>query len=218
MTGLSLIQGSREWLAARVGKATASRMSDLTAKTKTGWGAARGRYMIDLIGERLTGIPTPSYTTQAMQWGIEQEPAARAAYEFLTDATVDPAGFVDHPTIPMSGASPDGLADKDGLVEIKCPGTAAHIDTLLRRAVPADYLPQITWQLACTGRAWCDFISFDPRLPENLRLCVIRVERDAKAISDLEAAVVVFLGELDAMVANLNAITNPLPELALVEG
>lgn len=206
MTNLTLIQGSADWLAARLGKVTASRLADVIAKTKTGYGAARARYMADIIGERLTGLAAPAFVTAAMHWGTEQEPLARAAYEFLTDATVESVGFVDHPTIPLSGASPDGLVGDDGLVEIKCPGTAAHVDTLLRHAVPADYLPQIMWQMACTGRQWCDFVSFDPRFPENLRLVVIRVARNDKQIAELEAAVRAFLAEADNTISDLGAV------------
>jgi putative phage-type endonuclease len=213
VTTLSLIQGSREWHMARLGKVTASRASDVIAKTKTGWSASRGRYMVDLIGERLTGIAAPCFVTQAMQWGIEQEPYAKSAYEFLTDTTIEPAGFVEHPTIPMSGASPDGLVGTDGLVEIKCPGTAAHIETLLKRAVPADYLPQVNWQFACTGRKWCDFISFDPRFPEHLRLVVIRVDRDQQQVEQLEAGVTAFQGELAAMLEALQTTADRQPEL-----
>lgn len=210
MTTLALVQGSREWHMARLGKVTASRASDVIAKTKTGWSASRGRYMIDLIGERLTGIASPHFVSQAMQWGIEQESYAKSAYEFLTDTTVEPGGFVDHPVILMAGASPDGLVEADGLVEIKCPGTAAHIDTLLRRRVPADYMPQINWQLACTGRRWCDFVSFDPRFPESLRLVVIRVERDDQQIIELESGVTAFLTELTAMMDVLEASAEPV--------
>jgi putative phage-type endonuclease len=204
MTSLALIQGSQEWHQARLGRVTASRMADVTARTKTGWGAARGRYMTDLVGERLTGLPTPSYPTAAMRWGTEQEPFARAAYEFLTDATIELVGFVDHPTIAGSGASPDGLIGADGLVEIKCPGTSTHINTLLSREVPEEHLPQIMWQLACTGRKWCDFVSFDPRFPENMCIVVARVMRDDAYILRLEEAVRQFLGEVDATINMLS--------------
>lgn len=203
-----LIQGSPAWIAARVGKVTASRMADVVVRTKTGWGAARAKYLIDIVGERLTGEPAPVYVSAAMQWGTLHEGAARAAYEFLTDAVVEPVGFVPHPTIEFAGASPDGLVDlrsgDDGLVEIKCPLTATHLDTLLN-GLPAEHLPQIMWQLACTGRRWCDFVSFDPRLPQAMQLVVIRVARDDRQITELEAAVTVFLAEVDEKIASLLA-------------
>ncbi len=198
-------QGSPEWFAIRCGKVTASRVADVVAKTKTGWGASRANYMAELIAERLTGETAASYTNAAMQWGAEKEPDARAAYEFRTDTTVEPIGFASHPTIPMSGASPDGLVGKDGLVEIKCPNTATHIDTLLGDSLAGKYNTQIQWQLTCTSRKWCDFVSFDPRMPEAMRLFVARVKRDDKLIAELESAVTVFLGDLDERV---NALTS----------
>jgi putative phage-type endonuclease len=201
-----IIQGSAEWHALRLGKVTASRVADVIAKTKTGWGAARANYAAELIAERLTGRPTEGFTNAAMQWGTDTEPEARAAYEFRTDAAVVEVGFAQHPTIFMSGASPDGLVNDDGLVEIKCPNSATHLDTLQGRSVPAKYLTQIMWQLACTGRAWCDFVSYDPRLPETMRLFVHRVQRDDALIAELEARVRDFLAEIDARVTELTAV------------
>lgn len=198
-------QGSPEWFAARLGKVTASRVSDVIARTKTGWGASRGNYMAELIAERLTGTPAPSYVNGAMQWGIDTEPQARAAYEFFTDATVDPVGFVPHPKIADSGASPDGLIGNAGLAEFKCPNTSTHIDTLLGGSVPAKYVVQMHWQMACTGRQWCDFVSFDPRLPSDLSLFVKRVNRDDKMVAELETAVADFLAELEG---KLKALRN----------
>ena len=196
-------QGTDEWKQQRLGKVTASRIADVTAKIKSGWGASRANYMAELLVERLTGIPAECYINDAMRWGTEQEPLARSSYEFLQDCVVDPAGFVDHPTIPMSGASPDGYVGGDGLVEIKCPNTATHIETLQGARVPAKYIGQIQWQLACTGRQWCDWVSFDPRMPAAMQLFVQRVERDDKFISDLEGVVSDFLAELDAKIVAL---------------
>lgn len=200
-----IIQGSDEWRAQRLGKVTASRIADLTAKTKTGWGAGRANYMAELLVERLTGEPTIGFTNAAMQWGTEQEPEARAAYQFMRDCTVEECGFFDHPRITMAGASPDGLIGADGLVEIKCPNTATHIETLQGAAIPSKYIRQVQWQMACTGRAWCDWVSFDPRMPASMRLFVQRVERDAVFIGTLEKQVSEFLAELDAKVADLTA-------------
>lgn len=192
-----MIQGSPEWFSARLGKVTASRVADVVARTKTGWGAGRANYAAQLIAERLTGVPAEPYTNAAMQWGTEMEPQARAEYAFLRDVDVVEVGFVLHPTIAMAGASPDGLVGKSGLVEIKCPNTATHIDTILGKRVPEKYVTQMQWQMACIDRDWCDFVSFDPRMPEDLRLFVQRVERDGPMITQLEAAVIDFLAEVD---------------------
>jgi putative phage-type endonuclease len=201
-----IIQGSDAWLAIRLGKVTASRVADVVAKTKSGWGASRANYQAQIIAERLTGTVTESFTNAAMAWGNEKEPDARRAYEWQTDCSVVEIGFVPHPTIAMSGASPDGLIGDDGLVEIKCPNTATHIDTLLGQTAPAKYVTQMQWQMACTGRKWCDFVSFDPRLPEEMSLFVRRVERDDTRIVELEAMVAEFLAELDAKVAELRSL------------
>lgn len=201
-----LVQGSPEWLAIRLGKVTASRVADLIAKTKTGPSASRGNYMAQLVAERLTGQPQESYTNAAMQWGIDTEPHARAAYEFRTDATVTPAWFIEHPQIPMCGASPDGLIGDEGLVEIKCPNTATHIETLLGQKVPDKYIVQMQFQMACAGAKWCDFASFDPRMPEAMRLFVKRVFRDDARIKELEKEVAAFLAELDRKVKELTSI------------
>ena len=189
-------QRSDEWFAARLGKVTASRVADLMAKTKSGPSASRGNYMADLIVERLTGIRPEGFTNAAMQWGTDTEPQARAAYEFLTDASVVEDGFVLHPIISDFGASPDGLIGDLGLLEIKCPNTAAHIETLLTGEVPGKYVTQMQAQMACTGRAWCDFVSFDPRMPGDMQLFVRRVARDDAFIAQMEGEVTSFLAEL----------------------
>ncbi len=196
-------QGTPEWFAERLGRVTASRVADVVARTKTGWGTSRANYMAQLIAERLTGEPQESYTNAAMQWGIDQEPLARAAYEFRTDATVELVGFIPHPRVLMSGASPDGLVGADGLVEIKCPNTATHLDNLLGEPIAAKYITQMQWQMACTGRQWCDFISFDPRLPEEMRMLCTRVTRNDGMITNLEADVSEFLNELAGKVSAL---------------
>jgi putative phage-type endonuclease len=198
-----IIQRSPEWFAIRVGKVTASRVADVGARTKSGWGASRANYMAELIAERLTGEPAERFSNAAMQWGTDKEPEARTAYEFETNTEVVEVGFVGHPSIEMSGASPDGLVGDKGLVEIKCPSTATHIDTLLGGTVPDKYVTQMLWQMACTGREWCDFVSFDPRMPENMRLFIRRIERDTVRISAHEKDVREFLAELDGKVAAL---------------
>ena len=201
-----IIQGSPEWFAARLGKVTASRVSDVVAKTKTGWGASRANYMAELIAERLTGNTAATYTNAAMQWGTEQEPFAREAYEFRMDADVVSIGFVEHPTITMAGASPDGHIGDDGSIEVKCPNTSTHIDTLLGEPVAGKYITQIQWQLACSGRQWCDFVSFDPRMPEAMRLFIHRVKRDDALIAQLEKDVAAFLVEINQKVTELKAL------------
>ncbi|MBB3808793.1 lambda exonuclease family protein [Pseudochelatococcus contaminans] len=201
-----IVQGSQEWHQIRLGKVTASRVADVTARTKSGYSASRANYAAELIVQRLTGNPTESYTNAAMQWGTDMEPDARVAYEFYAGVDVAQIGFVDHPTIAASGASPDGLVGDDGLVEIKCPNTATHLETLTTQKVASKYVTQMQWQMAATGRQWCDFVSYDPRLPEHLRLFVKRVPRDDALISELEAEVIAFLKEVDDRVASLDAL------------
>jgi len=196
-------QRSEEWFAARCGKATASKISDIIAKTKSGWGAGRKNYAALLIAERLTEKVADGFSNAAMQWGTDTEPQARAAYSFYTDNEVVDLAFVDHPTIEMSGASPDGLVNNDGLVEIKCPNTATHLDTLLDQKIPKKYKTQMFWQMACTDRQWCDFVSYDPRLPENMAMVVIRLERDDELIKELEKDVTYFLDEISSKVKTL---------------
>jgi len=203
MTTVNLEQGSQEWLLARCGKVTASRVADIMAKTKSGYSASRGNYMAELVCERLTGVPTDTFKSAAMEWGTAQEPHARAAYEAAGGVLVEEVGFVPHPSIPDAGASPDGLVKDNGLIEIKCPYTATHIDTLLSGKVPDRYNTQMQWQMACTGRVWCDYVSYDPRMPENMRLFLTRVFRDQSAILAMETEVLHFLQELDDKLISL---------------
>ncbi len=196
-------QQTNEWLQARCGKVTASRVADVVARTKTGFGASRSNYMAELIAERLTGVPADGFTNAAMAWGTENEPEARMAYSFYRDAEVVQVGFIEHPVIAMSGCSPDGLVGEDGLLEIKAPNTATHIETLISGEIPQKYITQMQWQMSCTGRKWCDFCSYDPRLPESMRVFIKRVHRDEALINSLEKAVEVFLAELEAKVSAL---------------
>jgi putative phage-type endonuclease len=207
-------QGTSEWLQERCGKVTASRIADLMARTKTGWGASRANYAAQLIAERLTGCVAPSFTNAAMIHGTETEPEARRAYEFFVDCDVQQVGFVPHPAIEMAGASPDGLVGTDGLVELKCPNTATHIETLLTGCIPDKYIKQMQFQMACTDRKWCDFASFDNRLPERMRLFVKRVEFDPAAVAEIEACVVEFIDEIDETVGKLLAAYEPEREAA----
>jgi putative phage-type endonuclease len=202
---MSDAQRSEAWFTQRLGKVTASRVADVIAKTKSGYSASRDNYMADLIVERLTGQKASSFSNAAMEWGTEQEPAARAAYSAYTGELVEEVGFIDHPSVPMSGASPDGVVG-EGLVEIKCPATATHLDTLLAGTVPSKYIPQMQWQMACTNTRFCDFVSYDPRLPDHLRLFVKPVRRDNEYIAMLETEVTKFLTELEEKLTQLQEL------------
>ncbi|MGX1418341.1 lambda exonuclease family protein [Bradyrhizobium elkanii] len=201
-----IIQGSDEWKALRLGKVTASRVADVIAKTKTGYSASRANYMAQLIAERLTDTVADAYTNAAMQHGTETEPEARSAYEFYQGVTVEQVAFVPHPKIDQAGCSPDGLVGDDGLVEIKCPNTATHLETLLGQAVPSKYETQMQFQMACTGRKYCDFVSYDPRMPENMRLFIKRVNRDDKTIAAIEGEIASFLLEMAVKLSELNSL------------
>lgn len=198
-------QGTDAWLQERCGKVTASRIADLMARTKSGYSASRANYASQLICERLTGCVAPSFTNAAMIHGTETEPEARRAYEFYIDRDVVQVGFMPHPSIEMAGASPDGLIGDDGLLELKCPNSATHIETLLGGVIPDKYVKQMQFQMACTGRQWCDFASYDNRLPERMRLFVKRVDRDEELIGEIETEVRGFLAEIDETVAQLRA-------------
>ena len=190
-----ITQRSPEWYAARLGKATASRIADLMAKTKSGPSASRANYMAQLVCERLTGAKDDEYVSPSMQWGIEQEAQARELYSFLP-----------HHAIPMAGASPDGLVGDDGGVEFKCPNSATHIETLLTGKVPGKYVHQIQWTMACRPeRRWWDYVSFDPRLPPGMQLWRTTLQRDDDLIAEQEAEVRAFLRELDEKVEALEA-------------
>lgn len=197
-------QRTPDWFAERLGKITASRIADVVGKTKSGsYGAARKNYMAELLCQRLTGQQEEKFTSAAMQHGTDTEPAARAMYMLETGTDVTETGFIPHPTIAMSGASPDGLAGEDGLIEIKCPNTATHLEFLQSRKPKHEYLLQMQWQMACTGRQWCDFVSYDDRLPEKLAYRCIRIPRDDKLIAELEEEAIKFLTELDKTVRQL---------------
>jgi putative phage-type endonuclease len=203
---LNVVQGSPEWLQARCGSLGASAINEALATTKGGWGASRENLKARIIAERLTGAPQETFSNAAMQWGNDQEDNAANAYAFLTGNAVEVCGLYFHPTLLATHASPDRLVGDDGLVEIKCPNTATHIATLRTQKVPSKYMTQMQWQMACTNRKWCDFVSYDPRLPEDLQLFVARVERDDERIAELEAAIGVFLDEVQADLDAINAI------------
>jgi putative phage-type endonuclease len=207
-----LEQRTDEWLQARVGKVTASQMKHVLAKTQKGLPtAARTTYLWQQVIERLTGQPAPVAKTMAMQWGTDQEPAALQAYNEAHLVNVEAVGFVQHPTLSV-GCSPDGLVTEDmaatGLVEIKCPyNSAVHLETWLN-GMPEEHQAQVQGQMWLTGRQWCDFVSFDPRMPADLQLYVQRVQRNPEYITTLEREIVTFLGEVDAIVGKLQAKTS----------
>lgn len=197
-------QGTEEWFAARLGKVTASRISDVMAKTKSGPSASRRNYMMQLLCERLTGEREESYTNAAMQRGVDLEPLARARYEIEIDSIVEEVALIDHPTIFMSAASPDGLVGEAGMLEIKCPNTAQHVACIETGKADPKYIKQMNWQMACANRLWCAFVSFDDRMPEELQFFCVEVERDDELIKEMESEVVKFLEELDALELRMN--------------
>lgn len=198
-----IVQGTIEWKQLRLGKVTASRIADVLSKGKSGESASRKNYKTELVVQRLTGEPGESFTNAAMEWGTNTEPFARAAYEVHTHNAVIQVPFVSHFTIDNFGCSPDGMISTDGLIEIKCPNSTTHIEYLLDGKPPAKYIPQMQCQMAVTGRKWCDFVSYDPRLPEDLQLFVVRLERDDEYIKEMEEEVKKFLDEVSTMYQQL---------------
>jgi putative phage-type endonuclease len=206
MTDAAIIQRSQEWFAARCGSLGASQLADALAKTKSGWGASRANLRAKLVVERLTGQQEDGFTSAAMQWGVEKEEEARIAYSFLTGRNVVEVGLYKHPTIIGTHASPDGLVDDDGCIEIKCPNSSTHIEVLKTNQVAHKYLLQMQWQMRCADRQWCDFVSFDPRMPDHLMLYIQRVQRDNDMLATLESEVRAFLAEVDEDVKALSKI------------
>jgi putative phage-type endonuclease len=203
VTAELIIQGTTEWKQLRLGKVTASRISDVMSKGKNGESASRKNYRTELVVQRLTGEPGESFTNAAMEWGTNTEPFARAAYEAATSTCVMQVPFVNHLTISNFGCSPDGMISTNGLIEIKCPNSTTHIEYLLDGKPPTKYVPQMQCQMAVTGRKWCDFVSYDPRLPEDLQLFVVRLERDDEYIKAMEEEVTKFLEEVETMYKQL---------------
>ena len=199
---MTILQRSEGWFADRCGKVTASRIKDIGAKPVKG--KKYNALTLTILSERITGVQEETPTSKVMQWGIDQEENAIAAYENETGNFVKGTGLIDHPVIKLSGASPDGLVNLDGQIEVKCPSTATHLNTLLTKEIPVEHIPQITWQLACTRREWCDFVSYDPRLPEHLQLVIIRVFTKDLDIAGIEQSVINFNRKLDLIICDLN--------------
>ena len=202
-------QGSEAWHQLRMGKVTASRVADLLAKTKTGPSASRGNYLIELALQRVTKTIEESYTNAAMEWGTQTEPQARVAYEVKTGNFVDQVAFIDHPTIAGFGCSPDGIVATDGLIEIKCPNSATHWSYIKANEPPNKYFIQMQAQMSVTGAKWCDFVSFDPRMPERSQLLVVRVPRDPEYILYMEAEISLFLKEVEKEVQLMEKRNEP---------
>ena len=202
-------QGTEEWFQQRLGKVTASRISDVIAKTKTGVSTSRQNYLVQLVSERLTGKKGDSFVNQAMLDGIERESAARELYMQTKGVSVTEVGFFDHPVIKNSGASPDGAVNAEeegkyaGLIEIKCPIETTHTNTLMSKSVPTKYIPQMQWQMACTNARWVDFISFNPNFPDELQVFIKRLDRDDDYIAELETEVIKFLEEVEQTIIKL---------------
>lgn len=207
MTDADIIQRSPEWYAERCGSLGASQLADALAKTKSGWGASRANLRAKLVVERLTGQQEEGFIrSAAMQWGVDKEEEARIAYSFVTGRDVSEVGLYKHPTISGTHASPDGLVGWTGCIEIKCPNSATHIETLKSNLIAHRYLLQMQWQMACADREWCDFVSFDPRMPDHLMLYIQRVQRDDDMLKILESEVIEFLAEVDEDVKALSKI------------
>lgn len=205
---LKIEQRTPEWFECRLGKVTASKINAVKAKLKSGGESAERRnYRAQLVCERLTGTKQDGgFTNAAMQWGTDAEPLARAAYEAHTGELVSEIGFIDHPTILMSGASPDGMVGDDGMLEIKCPNTSTHIDWILDGGVPSEHQGQMLWQMACAEKQWCDFVSFDPRMPQHLQLMIVRLHRDDDRIAEITQEVAKFLDEVEETINKLQTI------------
>lgn len=201
---INVEQGTPEWKAARLGHVTASGMANVMAKGKDKSEAVtRYKYKVQIVAERMTGVVAESYSNAAMERGVEQEGFAVMAYESMRDVLVDKTGFWLHPSIKWLGVSPDRLVGDDGLIEVKCPNTTTHLGYLFDNRVPPDYYKQIQCQLWVTGRSWCDFVSFDPRLPRRNQLLVVRTKRDEKLIGEMQVEVEKFLGEVESLINKL---------------
>jgi len=193
---LEVEQRTPEWEQARCGSLGASQVWEIKK--------SRTKLLTTLIAERLSGIPSEKYVTERMRWGIDHEPKARLAYELLTGASVRQCGIFRHPQIEGTHASPDGLVGEDGIVEIKCPDTATHVAGLLGAPIEDRYIAQMQWQMECSGRAWCDFVSYDPRLPPHLMLHVRRVKKNEGITAELAEEVKSFLDELNQKLRSLD--------------
>jgi putative phage-type endonuclease len=198
-------QGGELWKRARIGRVTASNIADVMAKGKSGEAIGRYKYKVKIVAERITGVAQESFSNAAMEWGVEQEPFAAMAYDVSRETMSERTGLWVHPDINWLGASPDRLVGEDGLLEIKCPNTTTHLTNIFENRVPSEYIKQIQCQLWVTGRQWCDFVSFDPRVGKRNELFVCRVQRDDSLIETMRTEVLQFLSEVDSLVNQLES-------------
>lgn len=199
-----MIQGSPEWFAARLGNVTPSRIIDIMPG-KSGYRAARKNYIAQCVCERLTGAREDTYTSPAMQWGTDTEPMARAVYEATMGVIVKEVGYIPHPDIEHFGGSPDGLISDDGMIEVKCPNTATHLDTLLNGTIKLDYLYQMHGYMIINARKWCDFVSYDPRLPDKHAIYIKRITYDIGMANSILTEVNKALTEINEMMDKLTS-------------
>ncbi len=199
---MSQLEGAAlaDWLSSRAGKLTGSRMGDAMSYRKDGKPSAeRSKLLRELLAERLTGQSVRHFVNDAMQWGLDTEDEAKLAYEAATGEFIGKCGYYDHPRIDMFGATPDGLLSPDGVLEIKCPTTPTYVEWVMAGIVPEEHRPQMIVEILCTGRQWCEFVAFDPRMRKASPLFIRRYMPTAEEVAAVEAEAVKFLGELDAM-------------------
>lgn len=193
-------EGTIDWLKARVGLLTGSRMADAMSVLKSGdFSAKRKTLLRQILQERLTGFAVDHYVTPAMQWGLDHEQEAKDEYEAASGNLIQKAGFALHPMIEFFGATPDGLIDHDGCLEAKCPTTDTHLEYFLAGKIPAEYKPQMVCEMLCHRRQWCDFVSFDPRLPKRQRLFIRRYQPTPQEFAEVESAAIKFLADVEKM-------------------
>lgn len=205
-------QRSEQWFKERLGCVSSSTIADVMAKPKKGSGEATTRRNLKarLVCELLTGKREDDFISWDMQRGMRLEPLAVSEYEIKRRVDTETVGFVAHPTIQRAGASPDRLIGTDGLLEVKCPKMANHLEYLEGGIVPVEYRKQMLWEMACTGRAWCDFLSYHPSLPDHLQLFIARLKRDDVLIAEIETEVVRFNAEVDDIISKLPKAPDPL--------
>ena len=204
MTLLDAPQGSEAWRQARCGSIGASDAPRVVRRTKTGYSADRDSLMWDKLIERVTSVPVEITPSKAMLQGTAREPDARVTYSIIKGVEVEQVGLIPHPLIKGAHASPDGYVGTTGLVEIKCPEKKAHGETLINETISNDHIVQMQWQMACTGRHWCDYVSYNPDFPPAMQLWTGRVSRNATLIGELESEIKGFIRELEAKVDRLS--------------
>jgi len=199
------LQTTAAWHENRLGKVTASRVFDIMP-TKTGKNpATRKKYMLELLAERITGVELDNYVSKAMEWGTQTEPLARSAYEAWTGNIVTEVGFINHPSIPSFGASPDGLVGEDGGIEIKCPTQTTHLEVMSAGKINPRYIYQMQTGMMCTGREFWDYVDYDPRMPEFAMYYCIRIKAVPLMFQQIEIEVRLFTEELDVMEAEIRS-------------